>query len=111
MQDMESHIVDVGDMLRMEIEENEHAMTVINQLNGELLAAHNVVEILEGTVIDLENQLDHRDALIAEKDAQIAALHAQLNPPPPPPPNDDDDLDDDDEGGDEGEVNAPQEEE
>jgi hypothetical protein len=37
MQDMESHIVDVGNMLTMEIEENNHEMAMIDQLNGEIL--------------------------------------------------------------------------
>jgi hypothetical protein len=81
MQDMGIHILDVQNMLREEIAENAQSNMVINQLNEELLAAHDAVDVLEGTVIDLETQLAQKDALIAVKDAKIAALQAQLNPP------------------------------
>jgi hypothetical protein len=80
MQDMESHVLDVENMLQEEIAETAQSNVVINQLNGELLAAHHVVGILEGTVTNLETQLAQKDTLIAAKDAQIAALQAQLNP-------------------------------
>jgi hypothetical protein len=81
MQDMGIHILDVENMLREEIAENAQSNVVINQLNEELLATHDAMDVLEGTVIDLETQLAQKDAFIAAKDAKIAALQAQLNPP------------------------------
>jgi hypothetical protein len=100
----ECHLVDVADMLRMEIEENDQVRVVIDQLNGEILALHNIIEILKVTITNLETQL-------AEKDAQIPAFQAQLQPPPPPANDDGEEDADDDDDGDEGSANAVEEEE
>jgi hypothetical protein len=69
MQDMGTHIMDVENMLQEEIAVNAQSNVVINQQNEELLTAHDAVDVLEGTVIDLEAQLAQKDALIAAKDA------------------------------------------
>jgi hypothetical protein len=74
---------------------------VIDQRNREILVLHNVTKIVERTVTNLETQL-------AEKDVQIAALHAQLQTPPPGDDTDDDAMNDD---GDECGVNAVEEKE
>lgn len=110
LEDLEIHAVHMEELLDNEMTVNNQAKAIINARDQEIQA----LQVLNA------NQDHHIAGLmmdITAKDAQIAALQAQLNPPPPPHDSDDDDdsddEDDDDDGGedddgdgDEGVANA-----
>ena len=90
LEDLECHTIDLEDALSKEmIENDENKATIIEKDE----AIHNLwVEAAER-----DAEIAKKDTLLVEKDAQIAALQAQVNPPPEDdPPHDDDDDDDDD---------------
>lgn len=93
LEDLEIHAVDMEGLLGMEMKEGDLAKAVIHTQGQELQALHTLRGTMEQRITDLEME-------IAAKNAQIAALQAQLHPPPPSDDDDDDDDgDDDDEDG------------
>jgi hypothetical protein len=120
-EDMECHLWDVKEMLRLETEKNVTSTVVMNHLQGELATLNQANHIMETALNTRDAEITKKDAQIAAmnvqlaaKDAQIAALQAQLNPPPSSDDEDDDDPDSDDDGddgGDEGDANAEDDEE
>ncbi|XP_071683185.1 uncharacterized protein [Lolium perenne] len=70
-EDMECHLWDVKEMLRLETERNATSTVVMNQLQGELSTLNHANHVME-------TALNTRDAEITEKDAQIAARDAEI---------------------------------
>jgi hypothetical protein len=82
-------------LLNQEMLECDQTKALLHARNQELQGSYALLANLEQHVVDLQEE-------ITQKNAQIAALQAQLNPPPPKIESDDEDDSSDDEDDDEG---------